>query len=507
MIKLMSEGLVMESKARNSLMALTAAVALGVSPLALSIDYTLDENGKRSSLISDDASPILDESVVPTRPTRLEWGGPGFLNTGVIEPGYELPTGLVVQPSLLIFGNYRSALQTFKNPIGPGGDQQFTEWANRLDVFANLQLAPTERILLGIQAFHDRDLPATYSGYNFKPNQDATGRGDEGWVNEFNFDVTTLYFEGDLGEIFPNLDPEDFGSLDLGFAVGRQPLFYQEGTLINDTIDAIGVIRNNLVIEGGSNLQFSALYGWSEINRADNVEAKDNLEIWGFFTQADLQKSTVNLDLVYTNDTSSADNDGFHWGASAIQRIGHLSTAFHVLGSHTVGKKLPAAGRPVAAVNDGYLLFSETSMVLPWSDDNMYFNAWWAIDQFSSAARGPDVGGPLGRIGLAYASQGLGRYTPAISNQAEDAYGFALGWQHFMNNGFREQILLELSARDSTLNNGDTQVAAVARYQRAFGQRTVLQFDAFYSYTDAERAGVEVSHDGYGLRSQISVNF
>ncbi len=479
----------------------TAALFTLASSTALSIDYTIDENGNKTSRISDESAPILDESVVPDRPARLEWGTP-FLGTGPIAPGIELPGGQILQPSLLIFGSFRSALQSFKNPLGPGGDQAFSEWANRLDIFANLQLSGTERILLGMQPLHDRNLPATYTGYNFDPGID--NRGNQGTVNEFNSRITTFFFEGDLGEILPNMDPNDFGSMDIGISAGRQPLFYQEGLLVNDTVDAIGLIRNNLIIPGGSNLQISGLYGWGEINRADNIEAENDLQMFGLFVQADFPKNTVNIDVIYTDDTKN-NNDGLHWGLSSTQRIGHYSTAFHVLGSHTVGTKTATvAGRPVAAVDDGYLLWSELSYVLPWSDDNAYANVFWGIDNFSSAARGPDVGGPLGRHGLLFASQGIGRYTPALSNQAEDAYGFAVGYQKFLGS-FRRQVVFELGARDSTQTNGPSAAAALIRFQQGIGQRTVLQLDTFYSYTDSNIPGI--SHDGYGLKAEVLVNF
>ncbi len=478
----------------------TIAFFIFASPMALAGDFTIDEYGNKTSRISDESAPILDESVVPDRPFRLELGAP-FLGSGIIEPGYELPGGQILQPSLLIYGAYRTAVQTFRNPVGPGGDVALSEWANRLDIFANLQLTGTERILIGLQPLHDRDLPATYTGINFGPNIDA--RGNDGYVDKWNADIRTFFFEGDFGEMFPNLDRSDFGSLDIGISIGRQPLFYQEGLLINDTIDAIGLIRNNLIMPGGSNLQISALYGWNGINRADNVEQDGQLHLFGLFTQMDLPYSTVSVDLVYTLDDEN-NNDGFHWGLSSSQRIGHVSTNFHLLGSHSLDSNIPPQGRPVAAVDDGYLLWAETSYVMPWSSDNVYFNAFWGIDSFSSAARGPDVGGPLGRHGLLFASQGLGRYTPAISNQAENAYGFALGYQMFFD-GVRRQVVFELGNRDSTTANGPNVVAILTRFQQAVGQRFVFQLDGFYSYTDAHRMGI--GHDGYGLRSEIRMNF
>ena len=493
---------------------LTIASIFGFLPMTLAIDFTYDEHGNKTSLISDESSPILDDSVVPTRPRRLEFGS-GFLESGPLKPGYELPGGAILQPSLLIFGTFRTALQTFKNPLGPGagsrGQVAFTEWATRLDIFANLQLSATERILFGVQPLHDRDLPPTYTGYNFRPKRDA--RGDVGYQEEFDPELTTLFFEGDLGEMLANFDPLDFGHLDIGISLGRQPLFYQGGLLINDTVDAIGLIRNNLNIRGGSHLQFAGLFGWNEINRADNVEVDDNLYLYGFFTQMDLPFSTVNIDFVYTADNVD-DNDGFHWGLSSIQRFGHYNTAFHLLGSHAVGdERRPVPGRPVAAVDDGFLFWNEVSWVLPWSEDNVYFNTFWGINNFSSAARGPDVGGPLGRHGLLFASQGLGRYTPGLSNQVGDAYGAAIGYQKFLNHSVRRQILFELGFRDNTgsVRNGGIEPRAVAllsRFQQALGQRTVFQLDAFGGLIDTDDApGLDDTETSYGLRSEIRVAF
>ena len=79
--------------------------------------------------------------------------------------------------------------------------------------------------------------------------------------------MTHLFFEGELGELFPNLDQDDRRRLDLGLSVGRQPISFQDGLLINDFIDAVGVTRNNLSPGGAVNLRFTGLYGWNQVNR------------------------------------------------------------------------------------------------------------------------------------------------------------------------------------------------------------------------------------------------
>ena len=412
----------------------------------------------RTSRISDTAVPDIEMHPRMQRPKPLLELGAPFLGTGKIEQGIELPTGAVWQPQFVVFGTYRTAVQVFDNGI----DTQ-AEWANRLDLFGNLQLSGTERLLVGIRPLDDDNV---FTGYYFKPDDADL----DGFENGTSLELSTLFFEGDVGEIFPNADPTDRGSLDLGFSIGRQPLFYQEGLLINDDIDAVGIIRNTLLPVGGSDLQATFVYGWNEIHRGNNQEANDT-NLFGLFTQADLPLRTVNVDLVYVHD-DEADNSGFFWGASSVQRIGHYNTAFRLVGSH-------ATENETAAVQDGVVAFGEVSWTPAWGHDLVYVNGFVGFDNFRSAARGPATGGPLGRTGLLFAAVGLGRYGAALDNNADRSVGAAMGYQMFLDEQHRQQIVLEGGVRVGTDDSQDSAIAGGARYQRAFGQNYILQLDAF----------------------------
>ncbi|MCK5905788.1 MAG: hypothetical protein KAG86_10915, partial [Gammaproteobacteria bacterium] len=162
---------------------------------------------------SNDALRLSDEfSQYPVDPVErlkpiLELGDP-FLGKGLIRPGIKSPTGQMLQPWFLLFGTFRSALQSFDN-----GDQNTSEWANRLDLHGNINLSETERVLFSMRPF-DRET-GNYSGYNFSPDND-----DREWQEDINGRLTQLFFEGEIGEIFPGLDPTDSGTLDLGFSIG-----------------------------------------------------------------------------------------------------------------------------------------------------------------------------------------------------------------------------------------------------------------------------------------------
>ena len=225
------------------------------------------------SALSDKPAPLKLEGF-PDRPKPIiEIGQNPFLGRGPITPGFELPTGAVWQPEFIVFGTGRMAMQTFDN-----GVQQITEWANRLDLYGNLYLTPTERIVIGFRPVDkvslnsDRDT-LRYSGYRFQPR--------DGPQNGLNGYVTTLFFQGDFGDCFRISIQTTGKSIDFSFASGRQPLNFQDGIMINeDSIDAIGITRTSLFALGASALRATALFAWSQLNRNDNVRDNDVETLW-----------------------------------------------------------------------------------------------------------------------------------------------------------------------------------------------------------------------------------
>ncbi|MGB0723617.1 MAG: hypothetical protein ACPGU7_14600, partial [Gammaproteobacteria bacterium] len=317
--------------------------------------------------LAESASRISDVPIEPDysgyeRTAPLIELGPPFLATGNIDPGFEIPTGAVWQPQFLIWGDLRTAFQDFDN-----GGTHNREWANRLNLFAQLRLAPTERI---VASFRPLDEDGDFTGQRFEPEDRS--------VDGVNLRVRTLYMEGELGEIFPRLDPDDTRALDWGFAVGRQPVFIQEGMLIDDNIDALGVVRNSIRIKGLSNTRVAALYGWNQVHRDDNREDR-GAQLFGLFTEIDMSCCTVDIDLAYV-DADAPTGDGYYGAISSVQRFGHLATSFRLLHSE-------ADGTDNAAVSSGTLLFAETSFVPTGTHDNVYINGFLGVDEFASAAR------------------------------------------------------------------------------------------------------------------------
>ncbi len=435
--------------------------------------------GEDEHRIPDVVLPPQVESM-PNRPKPLLELGDPFLGAGALNRGFEVPTGAVLQPSFLLFGTYRSAFQSFD------AGQTTVEWANRLDLFGNLQLSGTERVLVGIRPL---DKNGAFSRYTFRPDRQRGGR------SEFNSRITTLFFEGDLGEVLPNLDPTDSRTLDWGFAVGRQPLLFQEGLLVDDTIDSIGITRNTLLPSGTANLRLTGLWGFDDIDRNDNRE-DDSAHLFGLFAESDFEPTTVSFDAIWIDDTNDR-SDALYFGASAVQRIGHWNTAFRAVASAPFRDK-------TAQTDGGVLLFSEISRHVRHSRDMVYANGFVGIEEFSSAARGPDRGGPLGRTGILFEAVGLGSYGSALGNRAEHSAGGALGWQLFLDgekdDDLRHQLVLEVGGRSDTDGRNASAAALGARYQRAFGRRLVLRLDGFFSARESDSPSS-------GLRAELLIKF
>lgn len=450
------------SRVTGIALGIALGVALGLNAsLTLAAGGSVGPDGERTSRISDASVYHIDPLDFPQRPKPILELGNDFLGPGNIGRGWELPTGAVWQPSLVVFGTYRTAVQSFDD-----GNEVFSEWANRADLFANLQLSGSERFLVGIRPL---DKEGEFTAWRFEP--DGTGANERGWNDELNTEIVTAFFEGDFSEIFPNLDPNDTRRLDYGFAIGRQPLVYQEGLLINDAVDAIGVTRNTLLPTGGSDLQVTFLFGWGDVHRNNNLEIANN-KLFGLNFAADYRASTLNADFFYVDDRSGT-SDGFFWGLSDVRRVGHYNLSTRLLGSQALDEESDI-------VRDGTLLFAEVSWVPAWTDNHVYVNGFLAIDEFTSAARGPATGGPLGRTGILFQAIGLGRYGAPLGNQAEQSFGGAFGYQWFIS-PVVNQVIFEVGFRQSTDSAFEDQdaVAGAVRYRHVLGQHMVAQFDVF----------------------------
>lgn len=446
--------------------------------------------GKSTNSIDESRLANTQKSYPAERTQRvqplLELGDP-FLGNGPIRPGIKTPFGQMLQPSFLLYGSLRSAMQTSKV-----NNVTRSDWSNRLDLHGNLNLSGTERLSFSLRPLDSEAGNST--GYHFHPDS------DNGWQEDFNLRLTNLFFEGELGEIFPGLDPDDSHTFDIGFSVGRQRMQLQDGVLINDIIDMVGITRNSLVFDGVSNLRLTGFYGWNHINRGNNNLSNDGLvannthsaNVFGLSAEADTAlNNTLNLDLLYVSDKQ--DKNAFYAGISSTQRFGWLNSTFRMNASIPEDGESPTVGK-------GLLLQSQLSTTLPNSDNLLYFNSFWNIGRFTSAARAPDQGSPVANLGILLAPVGMGGYGVPLGQAIDNSVGAVIGYQMFLD-GIDRQLIIEAGARTGTKSTQDTGVIGLgARFQQTFGDRHVLRLDTFVS-------GQEQVGFGYGFRTEWIIKF
>jgi len=445
-------------------------------------DTLFPQNRERERIIAE-SHETGDTSLLDKAPKRRNlFGGNPFLAPGPLYGGVEIPTGAVWQPVFIIYGEARTAVQSFNNGFGTT-----SEWVNRLDLFGNLYLTPTERVVIGFRPL-DRD--GNFSGYEFEGD-------DEGFFDALNGNIRTLFFEGDFGEIFPGLDRNDTRNLDYGFSIGRQPLSFQEGILINDFIDSIGITRASLFTLGSNAARITVLAGYNQIHRGDNRRDSDAY-IYGLLTAFDYDKTTIEVDFVYVDGADITGGDGVYGGVGDTRRIGEWNSTVRINGSYALGDGSDA-------IDSGAVLTSQISRTMTFNDDIFYFDSFYGTGNYTSAARDPSVGGPLGIMGILYAATGLGDFQAPLGNQVGESVGFAAGYQHFLSDQ-RGSIISEIGGRVSTSDGGENSLGFALRYQKPFGQHSILQLDAFVAGYDDDLRPTR-NDVGYGLRCEWRVKF
>ena len=282
--------------------------------------------------------------------------------------------------------------------------------------------------------------------------------------------------------------------------------------MINDFLDAVGLVRNNLHAPGFSNIRITGLYAIDSIDRGtpannERLSTDRGTGLFGLFTQMDTFASTFNLDFItLQDDNGNTGGDGYWLGLSATQRgwlpwvgIGEINTTYRINISEV-------EGADSALASDGILLSSEISWTPHSSDDIVYINLFAGIDRYSQASREPIVGGPLAALGISFASPSLGNYLSELSSFNTEVVGTAIGYQAFWDNHRRNVVFEIAGVKDASRNLFDSEgtgtdaAAFTVQFQQAIGQHVQLQLDGFVSY-------LEGRDNGAGARAEILIQF
>ncbi|MCG8600656.1 MAG: hypothetical protein MI807_10980 [Verrucomicrobiales bacterium] len=444
-------------------------------------DSLFPENIDRENMLAERAPDDVTTDV-PDR--RSLFGKDRFLSSGPVDPGREGLTGATWRPSFFAFGNLRTAMQSFESAGGP----RTNEWANRLDLFGNFQLTSTERFLIGFRPLDDE---SAFTGV-------ARMQGDKTrFQNGFDGEPHTFFFEGYLDELFPRLDPDDRLGLDLGFSLGRQPLVLQNGILANDNVDAFALTKHNFFRMNASATRVSAWFAFNEIHRNDRLRDSGAV-LYGLSSTWDYPKQTLEIDAAYvdgTNPENGGSGDGAFVGIGRIARHGYWSSTFRANGSFAMHSKS-------RTVNDGWLLTHQLSRTMKHSEDILTFSTYSEHGDYTSAARDPANGGPLGGFSFLQRAVGIGTYGAPLDANTGDALGFEISYQQFLDDEERRQLLYSAGVvRTETPTGEETVTGAIGlQYQQQLNQSMLFQIGGFGSLDDD-------GEKGFGVRTELQKKF
>ena len=386
------------------------------------------------------------------------------------------------------YGDLRVAAAYYDNGTIPkSGEKDQSVIAARLNLDMDLAFTATERI-------HAFVRPLDKNG-SFTRYQIRGGDQDDEFVDEFDFHLDTLFFEGDLGAMSQGWSKK-INQLDLPIAIGRVPLFTQNGIWLQDTFDgfAIGITAKNSPKLDISNFDVTFFAGFNEVSTAAVTNSADKSKVFGIATFADLHKGYFEGGYGYLD----ADDSDFSYhnvtAAFSKRYADRVANTVRVIGNFGQSASTKTA--------DGVLVLIENSLIprRPWnalpSPANVvpYFNLFAGFDSPQSLARAGDAGGVLNNTGINFESDGLTAY-PTLDGKAQDSYGGALGLEYLFS--LDRQIVAEAAVVERMNDNPlGRQYALGVRYQHKVSNAWIVRADAMHGWRD----GLD---DVFGVRLEI----
>jgi hypothetical protein len=388
----------------------------------------------------------------------------------------------------MTYGDLRIAGDSYDNGNGKGKQDVV---AARLNLDMDLALTPTERI----HAFaRPLDKNNSFTRYVF------SGTDKDKFIHNFDFDLDTLFFEGDAGQITGGLMGKA-STFDLPIVVGRMPFVAQNGVWIEDAFDgaAMSFTAKNIPSLDVSNYDITLFAANAQVTTAAAAGSKNG--VYGFAGFADALKGYIEFGYGYLK----ADNGDLSYSnvtAAFTRRYkGRLSNSIRVIDNF--GQKgIPGQSKTA----DGLLVLVENSLTpkyLPLGLGNQsnfvpYLNVFAGFNSPQSLARGGDSGGVLRNTGITFESDGMTAY-PTLDATARKSYGGALGLEYLGD--LAHQIIVEGSVVQRMSGNTlGSQYGIGIRYQQPISPDLIIRFDAMKGWLQGQK-------DIYGVRAELRLKF
>jgi hypothetical protein len=380
-----------------------------------------------------------------------------------------------VNHHFMSFGDFRVAVAHNDNGDAPPANQDAdrTVLAARLNLDMDFAITATERI-------HAFVRPLDKNG-SFLQYQISGAQGDD-FVDRFDFNLETLFFEGDLGAIYGGLADKP-ARFDLPIAFGRVPLLTQNGVWLNDAFNglAFAITARNIPALDISNYDLTFFAGFDKVTTAAvpatvSRKEREKGRIYGVAGFADLRGGYAEFGYAYF-DGSEIDSDLSYHNISASwsrRYWGRVSNSVRVIGNFGQSAATKTA--------DGVLLLIENSFTRPNPVFEVpYINLFVGFDSPQSLARNADAGGVLLNTGILFESDGITNY-PTLDATAKDSYGGAIGWGHLFPK-LNSQFVVEGSVveRRGDSTSGD-QYGVGVRYQHKIRNAWIVRADAMYGW-------------------------
>ena len=428
--------------------------------------------------------------VAPPIEIGRELYGPGEIGEGIPVFGEKNR----IFPQLILFGDSRTAVAYNKNDAKETG-----QVATRLNLFLNMQLTGTDRILAFWRPLQD--------GGNFTRWEFAGPDRNPKVQLQAERGPNTLFYEGDLGATIAGLTDE-YQSYDLPISFGLMPLLFQNGVWMEDAIigGAFTIPAQNSPALGITNYDITFFGGASQITTDafinDNGQKDDDQAavagVAGFF---DVNEGYLELGYAHIFDKNKVNggDQSYHNVTAAFTKryFGAVSNSMRVVANF--GQN-PGGGRAKTA--DGFLLLSENAFITSQPLTFIpYANFWLGHNTPQSVARAGGAGGILRNVGLAFETDNLTGF-PTLDPTGRDTLGGAIGLQYLF--ALDQQLVVEAATvipwGDKAGPAIDNEYALSARYQIPINNQLILRADAIY--------GIKESRDDvFGARFEVRVKF